>query len=549
MTTGRFNDRLVVSVTVTAGGTAHAIPAGDVKSFALELRPWGFEGSVEFDLADNTSAGGLETDPLKAAFLQQDLMEVQLEIKGTYTDTAKQPALTSLKVKGLVSERTLVEMPAVPAPGAPLLHRRYGVTFQDAAQLLWSQHFPCILYTQKSMKDVLDAHKGSHIAFNYDWSAGLDSAVPQLFLGLTPEEGVSFYDFLVWYVDTRNGVLTYDYAAAKYALSTAKAATGTPVQLIGPEMDQVALRFPEVARHDVNVLNAVAEGPATRPITQQRAVTGIRQDVLVRTPITTEVDARVTLETARLKLRGMEVDLTWKRFPATALTPGMLVKLPTTQAWAASGLGAGQTFRVRSVALRGDALASSPDAEHLAKNTGFDFAMHTVLEPQAETWVELPTYTPPTWPRYVEGLIVSEAGEQPHETWQAYTDSATSQDGYKVKIPLWANQIVTLPFNPNLLPGHFYFPAYKGERVLVGLDFQKAWLKRFLDWRDTARMPADGQGTHLLVGKTPENGTSMRHSYAEGKPVFLLQRTNAKDTARIEIKEGTLTIRVKEEPA
>ncbi|MBZ4396701.1 hypothetical protein [Myxococcus sp. AS-1-15] len=544
-----FADRLQVAVTLTAGGTPHVIPPGDVKSFALTLRSFGFEGRVAFDVADNTSAGGLEKDPLKAAFLEQDLMEVQLELTAVHTDAAPQPALTSLKVKGLVSERSLVEVPAAPRPGAPLLHRRYEVTFQDAAALLWSQHFPCVLYTQKTMKDVLDAHKGTHIPLVYDWSAGLDATCPQLFLGLTPEHGASFYDFLLWYVDTRDGVLAYDYTAAKYKLSAAKAAEGTPVKLWGPDVDQVTVRFPEVPRHEVTVLNAVAEGPATRPINQQSAVTGIRHDVLLRTPITNEVDARVTLETARLKVRGKEVELGWKRFPATALVPGSLVKLPTTEAWAAAGLAGGETFRVRTLALRGDALASTPDAEHLSKNGGFEFQMATLLEPQAEKWVDLPPYLPPTWPRYVEGLIVSEMGDEPHETWQAYTDSKTSQDGYKVKIPLWANQIVTLPFNPNLLPGHFYFPAYKGERVLVGLDFQKAWLKRFLDWRDTARMPADGQGTHLLVGKTPENGTSMKHSYVDGKPVFLLQRTNAKDTARIEIKEGTLVIRVKEEPA
>ncbi|QSQ16457.1 hypothetical protein [Myxococcus landrumensis] len=549
MTPGTFHDRLTVSVTLTTAGTPHAIPPGDVKSFALELRSWGFEGQVEFDVADNTSAGGLETDPLKSAFLEQDLMEVQLEVKAIHTDAATQPALTSLKVKGLVSERSLVEIPAAPAPGAPLLHRRYQVRFLDPARLLWSQHFPSVLYTHKTMKNVLDAHKGSHITFTYDWSAGLDTSCPQLFLGLTPEHGASFYDFLLWYVDTRNGVFAYDYAAAKYTLTTAKSSAGTPVDLLPLEVESLGIRFPEVPRHEVTVLNAVAQGPVTTPITQERAVTGIRQDVLLRTPISHQVDARVSLETARLKVRSKEVDLTWRRFPAKALVPGMQVKLPTAQAWAAAGLTGGQTFRVRSVALRGNALASSPDAEHLAKNAGFHFSMHTVLETQAETWAELPAYLPPDWPTYVEGIIVSEVGEQTHETWQAYTDSATSQDGYKVKIPLWENQIVTLPFNPNLLPGHFYFPAYKGERVLVGLDFQQAWLKRFLDWRATARMPADGQGTHLLVGKTPENGTSMKHSYAEGKPVFLLQRTNAKDTARIEIKEGTLVIQVKEEPA
>jgi hypothetical protein len=118
---------------------------------------------------------------------------------------------------------------------------------------------------------------------------------------------------------------------------------------------------------------------------------------------------------------------------------------------------------------------------------------------------------------------------------------------YKVKIPLFADQVIPAPFNPNLLPGHFYFPAYKGERVLVALDLKRAWIKRFLDWRTGARLPQDGQGVHLLVGKTPESGTSIKHFYTDDKPVFLMQRTNDKDTQKLQLDEGTLLIVVKEE--
>lgn len=546
MTARTFADRVAVSVTLTAGGTAHTFAPGDVKAFELDLHAWGFEGRVELLVADNASAGGLESDALLAAFLAPDLMDVEVELKAVHTDAATQPAITPLKVKGLVAERSLVELPAAPAPGAPLLYRRYGVRFQDAARLLWGQHHPVCLYTQKTVQNVLDAHKGEKISLTYDWQAGLGTTHAQLFLGLAPEDGASFYDFLVWYVHTRNGVLTYDYTAQGLSLSAAKSTSGTPLDVLAPDVDTVALAFPEVPRHEVSVLNAVAEGAATTPISNSLAVTGIRQDVLLRTPVTDEVDARVTLETARLKVPGLEVELGWRRFPAAALAPGTRVKLPSAETWAAAGLAAGATYRVRHLHVRGEALSPAPDAEHLDPSAGLHFSMTTRLERDAETWVALPPYTPPHWPRYVEGTIVSEVGEEADETWQAYTDSATSLDGYRVKVPLWEDQIVTVPFNPHLLPGHFYFPAYKGQRVLVALDFQKAWLKRFLDWRDGARMPADGQGVHLMVGKTATSGTSLKHSYTDGKPVFLLQRTNDKDTARIEIKEGTLLIHVEE---
>ena len=144
-------------------------------------------------------------------------------------------------------------------------------------------------------------------------------------------------------------------------------------------------------------------------------------------------------------------------------------------------------------------------------------------------------------------FIVSEMGEDEDETWHAYTDPNTSLDRYRVRMPLWEDQIITVPFEPGLLPGHFYFPAFKGERVLVAMDLEHSTLERFLDWRAGARLPVDGQGVHLLVGKTGESNTSMQHYYEEGNPLFLLKRTHEQDTATLKLREGGLMLEVKEE--
>lgn len=543
----RFQDRLAVSLTLTIGGTAHTLAPGNIKSFELELRSWGLEGRVEFIVADNKGHGGQQQDALLADFLKPDLAEVSLELKTLYTDLPSKPTPTALTVKGLVHDKTLRESQATPAKGTPILFRTYGVHFRDAARLLWSQHYPCVLYTQKTFQDVLDAHKGEKISLTYDWDAVLGVTCPQLFIGLDPERDASFYDLLLWYVEGHNGVLAYDYTAQGYTLSATKDGTGTPLDLQPQEVASLEVCFPEVIRHDMAVLNAVAEGPQNQAITQESAVSGIRQDVLLRTPIADEVQAQVDLETARLKVRGLELELDWSRFPATALAPGMLVKLPATAGWNAAGVPGDETFRVRTLSVRGEALQAGFDAERDQTDAGFHFEMRTRLELKDEPWVELPEYSPPPYPRYVEGLIVSEEGEDADETWQVYTDSDTSLDNYKVKIPLWEDQIITAPFNPHLLPGHYYFPAYKGEKVLVGLDFRNAWIKRYLDWRTGARLPQDGQGAHLLMGKKTASSTSMKHYYEDAKPVFLLKRTNDKDTGTLRIQEGNLFLQVKEE--
>ena len=544
-----FEERLAVTLTLTIAGKAHQIIAGSIKHFSLELWSWGLEGEVEFLLTDNSARGGKEKDALLADFLKPDLAEVSLELKAVIAESAStKPTLTALKLKGIVTDKTLVEEVVPSTSSSVILHRRYGIRFLDAARVLWRQHYPCALYTSKKVQDILDEHKGDKISLSYDWEAGLGTTHPMLFVGLDPQGGASFYDWVLWYVHGRAGVFTYDYTKQGYKFAAAKDASGTPEELFEDDLAGLEVLLPEVIRHDVTVLNATAESPVTQPVTQKQAVAGIRQDVLLCTPISDEVQARVDLETARLKARGPEMEVLWCSFPEMALTPGMLVKLPANDAWGAAGAAKGQILRIRSLHLSGEVLEKQGGEEvYNDPYALFSFRMSTRLETKDEPHVDLPAWQPPAYPRYVEGFIVSEQGADKDETWQAYTDSKTSLDGYKVKIPLFANQIIPAPFNPNLLPGHFYFPAYKGERVLVGLDFQRAWIKRFLDWRTGARMPQDGQGVQLLVGKTPENGTALKHFYTDDKPVFLMQRTNAKDTQKIQLDEGTLLIQVKEE--
>jgi hypothetical protein len=541
-----FSERLKVSLTLRLGDKEHRIAPGNVRAFELELRSWGFEGWVEFLVADNAPFGGQQKDEVLADFLKPDLAQVTFEVKRVLSD-AKEVSITPTQLEGLVSDKSLTELPTSGAPGSGILYRRYGVRFMDAARLLWRQHFPCELYTNQTLQDIIEAHKGQHIRLDYDWSEELSPSRPQFFVGLNPEQSSSFYDFLLWFVSGRGGVFAYDYVGKQYKLSAEKDASAEPITLRREEVSALEVLFPEVIRHEVTVLNSWAEGPTSEPVQQSQAVAGVRQDILLRTPISDEAQARVQREQKRLVARQRELALTWCRFPLEALTPGALVQLPEHAAWAASGVPAGETYRVRQVLLRAEAPQAAPDDEHDAPNAEYELTLGTRLELQEEKWVELPDFQPPAFPRLAEGYIVSEMGEEEDETWHAYTDSSTSLDRYRVRMPLWEDQIITVPFEPGLLPGHFYFPAFKGERVLVTMDLEHSSLKRFLDWRAGARLPADAQGVHLLVGKTTENNTSMQHYYEEGNPLFLLKRTHEQDTVTLKLREGGLMLEVKEE--
>jgi hypothetical protein len=102
-------------------------------------------------------------------------------------------------------------------------------------------------------------------------------------------------------------------------------------------------------------------------------------------------------------------------------------------------------------------------------------------------------------------------------------------------------------YNPNLLPGHFYFPYFKKARVLLDMEFQAAWIKRFIEWRPGAQLPMDGQGNHLLLGKKEQDQTSISHYYQDNKPVLKVLRTKEKDTELIQFEEGIMILQTKEE--
>ena len=113
-------------------------------------------------------------------------------------------------------------------------------------------------------------------------------------------------------------------------------------------------------------------------------------------------------------------------------------------------------------------------------------------------------------------------------------------------MPLWDDQKVIVPFEPYYQSGHFYFPAYKDERVLLELEFDRARIRAFLDWRPGARLPADTQGNQLLVGKGDKNETSIRHVYVDAKPTLTIERSMDKDQQVITISEGTIRLETQE---
>lgn len=542
--TAAFAERVAVTLTLTISGTQHVIAGGSVRDLALDLHSYGFSGSLTFVVQDDQAHGGGFTDNLRADFIKPDLIEVALTVAPVLT-APEAATIQPITLAGLVIDKSISELVFRKTADLPVLARRYRIAFADPAQVLWGQHYPCQLYTNKSMVDVINDHLGDKITVTYDFSA-LSTSRPMVFLHL-PQGGASFWDFISWYLDGCGGVLTYDYTAAAYAIAATKSTAGTPIQLFGDDLATSELYYPPVARYAPNVLNSNTASSCNTPVTNAQAHTGVRSDHLMRTPIAQDVDDAVTFQTAQIAPPCAEVHLAFARIPSTTIVPGALVAIQAANRWSAESALVGTTWRVRRLCLRATAPIAPLDEDLQEASTGYQVDILTELEDQAEPRIERPAFRAPSYPGMVEGQIVSAQGNDGDKTYQVYQDATTSLDEYNIKVPLWDSQVVSAPLEPIHGSGNLYWPSYRDERVLLALDVHSAQIARLLEWRAGAPMSMDTQGTQLLFGKNDTSQTSVNHVYSGDNPVFSVARTHSSDTALIQLSEGTLFLQVQEQ--
>lgn len=531
-----FQEKLRLELTLTAGERSFSIPGGQVQHLALRLSPHGFTATVTFW----TSLEKADA-PLFTAFGKPDLIRVRLSLAGVYD-----PPPAPLVVQGIVRTRGVSGVTHGLKGGEAVAFRRYTVELADAAQVLWRQHRPIELHTDKKLSELLDLHKAGGMTLTYDWDA-LEEKQALVCLGIGEDDpAASFYDFVLWYVDTRGGVLTYDSQKDTYAFTQKKPATGQATALSRRHVERVDVVLPPVIRHSTRVLNGFAPAATTVALEQDQAVAGVQHDFLLRTPIASEAEQRQALEKDRLRVRRRQLRLTFRDVPPLLLHPGAFLRLDGGL-WNPDLTGAGEDHRVRALSLEATRITAGPHDGQQEVMEGFDVELSALLEQKSDPTPSLPRYRPPRYPIYVEGKMHSPGGEATDRIYLQVDDPKTSVTNYRVTVPLW-NKTVSVPAEPGLFPGHFYFPPYKNERALVALHFERAELHRFLDWAEGSRTPQDGQGDQMLLGKNGANQTAITHDYQDGNPVWRMGRVNANDTQTIRISEGNLLIQTREEP-
>ncbi|NOQ35106.1 MAG: hypothetical protein GQ569_04335 [Methylococcaceae bacterium] len=529
-----FTEDLTITLSLKIAGTIYKIPASDVKSLELDLHTYGFNGEISFIIACEESV-----DTLLPAIRQDDLIEILLQV-----ETARIPPKAisiPLNLSGLVTLRSFSEqtLTNVLPTQTLMLNRHYHLEFADPAQVLWKQHHPCDLFTDSTLQTLIAAHCGEKIDLTYDWEI-LQVEHPVLSLSLgAPTNHASFYDYIIWLVDTHNGVFSYDLTTNQYSLTATKNSSSETRSLDPFEVAKLKTEFPEVLRYQANVLNAYVDTPKTTNVDNEQLIAPIRRDHIDRYPIASNMQARGTLETARFKQRLHEVSVEYQKFQLKVTPPNQSVDFLGSPAWNASLFNQDKSYCVREWHLS----AYWQKQGDIPNHSIYEIEHSLKLESSEELWVDLPIYTQPVYPVFVEGKLVCEQGEETETPYQFYTDTNTSIDYYLVSIPLWENKQVRTSFQPNMDTGQFYFPRYKKAKVLVGLNFDNAFIDRFLDWENGAALPQDSQGNQLVMGKSTTSKNIIKHTYVDSKPDLQIERTEEKDTELLQFSDGYIILR------
>lgn len=544
-----YNEQLDASLELKIDGKAWQVPSRNIADFALDLKPWGFEGELSFWIRD--TGKGKTTDNLakKKAFIKADLIELAFKFQSKYQqrEGIKKPA--EVEVAGLVTAKSLEERFLLdPRDKATYAHRRYRVRFADPAAALWRQHWPCELYVDKTMKAVIDKQKVAGIKLKYELAA-LDKKHPILCLPLGREDcDASFYDFLNWYLEAEHAVLAYDYKKKQYSIASKKLDISPARTLHSHQVgaDSLRIELPASPRYDSLILNGDALASKPREtVKNKQAVKGIKRDVLMRTRLKARFSERQNLEKARLVVPEPALELALSKTLMFAPYPGALVSFKKG-GWHADAFQMAADYRVVEARYRAKTAHDEPwQGAADADISGFQMTAELRLEAKDEKTIPRPAFIEPRWPIEVEGLVVSDEGAKEEETFQFYQDAGI--DYYKVEVPLWEKQKVIAPFFRQGMPSHFFFPLIKGERVLLLMGFKDAQVSATLEWRPEARLPQDSQGNHLLFGLTDKSKTSMRHYYEKNKPILHVKRTHDKDTEMIQLSEGSMVLQTKEE--
>ena len=532
-----FNDLLEATLTLTIGDSSVAVPAGAIGGIELDAYIYGFSAEASFWV----SSEGVD-DELFGPFTSTEIIQAKLELaNGRLTLEGQVPSRTAFL--GYVVARRFVESTSRDVSGEPIVERLYTIQFVDAAQAFWRAHRPLSLYANTSIKDAIEKHAVQGVTLDFDWPR-LEQAEDIVCIGLGGACRASFYDFLLWVIADLGGVLEFDAASSTYRIAKEKSDGPEATALAAAGIALLRVDLPALQRQAIAVLNPFSEAVVAKTdVANALAASGVRCDVIAHTPVAAQAEQRAALEKDRLRQRDHHLYLEFSELPHALPAPGAMLKV--AEGFSQRLFVAGKTYRSIRLKLRAGPPEGEPDESDLGDAAcRFGIELSAELERDSDLVPNLPHYSAPAYPVLAEGKLLSASGNPTDRTWHVLASEADSVIRYRIFVPLW-NQTILAPFVPFGESGHFFFPAYKNQRVLLAFEFGSAKIVSFLDF--AGKLPIDTQGNQLVMGKRDASSTVMKHVYTDDSPVLTIVRTEAGDKQTLELSEGRFFLEVKED--
>ena len=547
---GTYNDSLIITATLTLESGSFSVSSGSIIDLELNLNSWGFEGSIEFLVMAYP-----QKDGLLSAFEGTKPIPISVSVETNNMGT-EQSSAVPLTISGVVSQREFVEVTGNQQATTlvkqnPVLYRRYRAGIMDPARYYWKMHFLQAIYSNSTYKTIISSQQVSAINLAMSWDF-LTTKYTQVFInagaGLARGKTASFYDFLIWLVDTNNGYWYYNYSNKQYNISSSAQSGGTTQNLSTLGLGVIKISPGQPKLSTLTVMNAVASGSTTKTITNSNAVSPLRNDYVTIQPIPSDFTSFTTLQTNRFQGSPVEVSWGYVTTPLVMPMPGVVIQFETqSNNLSTSSVLSGQKLSIKSVRLHAQQIMVERETDSYgASNAGFVISLEADAIDSSTKLSFLPDFISPIYPIRVQGTVYSEQGASSNLTYAFSQAQGSSEKYYQVQIPVWNNIKIQVPYQPVNMNGQFYFPPYKNEQVLVELGLTTSVLVSYLDWRSNAILPLDTQGNMIVLGQTDTSCTTIKHSYTNNQPQLDIYRQLSSDTETISMGEGFILLQTKE---
>jgi hypothetical protein len=527
-----FKDKIQFDLTLLTSRNQYTVPVDDVIYLEADMDSFGFSAKVGFWCPADDNG-----NDIFSAMLSREQTEVRIAFQSVIKVPEEKP--DPVVIRGPITSKSIEEQTFTALTERTVLYRYFELEFSDTAAVFWKEHFPSEIHVSKSMSDVFDQHCPTGLNLTKLW-LGLEDVNDTVAIHLPPQNGSSFYDFVLWYTDTRDGSFHYDNQTNTYYLNSIKIPSASSEKIPYTIIDKIKIIQPKIPRHEVNVLNSYTEDAKKSNIEQSYSVSGIRHDYVIRNNISSDFSLRESLEDSRLRQPSNQIQFSLKDFPWFPYSPGNGIDTEQTD-WPDTLEAYNKEMQVKELKLNIRAINEEPDLDNNNVSVDCNVSIDLLLEDRTSLYIDFPDYTPPTYPLQAEGKVISEIGEDDDTTFNLYTDDTTSLDYYSVNVPLW-NKDVPVLFECDFLPPHFFFPAYRDSRVLLSFDLHKAEIRRFIEFGPRVQMPMDSQGNHLLFGFNEQSQTSISHMYIDNKPILDIERNTEGESELIRFSDGTILI-------